>query len=149
MIATDTTTAWIGLIGVATGALVTAGVSYALERANGRAEFRTVRKLAKAEIAEIGELIAKALAELRWPPGYATKGWAQSWSTNRRVLARHMEERDFAVIATAYGFTEQLQSGLVHQGKGFEPAEDPDEMSPDMDFFLRAREAFAAAAGRL
>ncbi len=146
---TDLTAAWFAIGGVVLGAISTGGISYLAERRQERREYELALKLAKAEIDEILKLVRKALDEEKWPLGMATKNWAQSWSTNRRSLASRMDRETFAAVAAAYGFAEQIQSGLAVGDKEFKPPPSGEGQGPDEVFFSDVETAFALAADKV
>jgi hypothetical protein len=146
---TDLTAAWFGIAGVVVGAITTGLVSYRAERRQERREAELALRLARAEIGEIGELADTALADRKWPPGRAMKSWAQSWSTNRRSLAGAMDGSAFAAVATAYGYADQIQSGLAAGERPFAPPPPGEDRSPDEVFFAQVRQAFKTAAEKV
>jgi hypothetical protein len=148
-IGTDLAAAWFGIAGVVVGAITTGLVSYRAERRQERREAELALKLARAEIAEIRKLADTALADLRWPPGMGMKSWAQSWSTNRRSLAGGMDESTFAAVASAYGYADQIQSGLAAGERSFAPPPPGEDRSPDEVFFSHVKQAFETAAEKM
>jgi hypothetical protein len=145
----DLAAAWFGIAGVVIGAITTGLVSYRAERRQERREATLALKLARAEIEEIRKLADTALAERKWPPGMAMKSWAQSWSTNRRSLAADMDESTFAAVATAYGYADQIQSGLAAGERPFAPLPPGEDRSPDEVFFNDVQGAFKTAAEKV
>ncbi len=145
----DLAAAWFGIGGVVIGAITTGLVSYRAERRQERREADLALKLARAEIQEIRQLADTALADRTWPPGMAMKSWAQSWSTNRRSLAGGMNAGAFATVATAYGYADQIQSGLAAGERPFAPPPPGEDRGPDEVFFCNVRQAFKAAAERV
>lgn len=146
---TDLTAAWFGIAGVVVGAISTAGIAYLAERRQEHREYALALKLARAEIDEIRKIVNGALAKRKWPLGMATKNWAQSWSTSRRALAGGMDPETFRAVAAAYGFAEQIQSGLAVGDKEFGPPSPGEERGPDDVFFSQVKAAFDTAAAKV
>jgi hypothetical protein len=145
-LAADLTAAWFGIGGVVVGAIATAGIAYLTERRQEHRDYQLALKLTSAEIDEISRIAAKALKAKKWPLGMASKNWAQSWSTNRRALAGKLDETAFRAVAVAYGFAEQIQSGLAAGDKAFRPPRPGEQRGPDEIFFTDVKAAFEAAA---
>ena len=144
LMAADTTAAWFGLVGVVIGGLITGVVTYWLERVREAREYAAAVKLVRAELREMSTITTTALEQRKWAPGLATKSWAQSWSTNRRVIAARMDEAPFADLATAYGFAEQIQSGFAAGERDF-LAPKNSKPSDDEVFFRNVNAALETA----
>jgi hypothetical protein len=111
--------AWFGLIGVVVGGVLTGLITFVLDRARERREARRARVIARSENAEATDAVDVALNNSRWPAGWNTKTWAQSWGTIRSPLASTMDEHEFQVVARSYGFMELLQNGLASGERDF------------------------------
>jgi hypothetical protein len=142
----DLTAAWFGIGGVVIGAIATAGITYLTERRQEHRDYELALKITGAEIDEISRIVGDALKAKKWPLGMATKNWAQSWSTNRRALATKMNEKAFRAVAVAYGYAEQIQSGLAAGDKKFQPPPPGEQRGPDEIFFTDVKAAFETAA---
>lgn len=106
---------WIGFIGVVIGSLVTFGATYFFEWRREKADARAARGVVRSELAEAAKAVEDALSgpDPKWPPGWATVGWSESWSTYRPVLSVSMKEADFTKLARAYLHMRLLQTGLA------------------------------------
>ena len=144
LVAADATAAWFGLAGVVIGGLITGVITYVLERLREARDYDAAVKLVRAELREMSTIAQAALEQGKWAPGLATKNWAQSWSTNRRVIAARMDDAAFADLSAAYGFAEQIQSGFAAGERGF-LAPKGDKPSDDEVFFRNVQTALAQA----
>jgi len=145
-LATDTTAAWFGVIGVIVGALVTGVVSFALERCRQRREYRLSLQLVKADIEDVLRVTKDALDHEKWPPGLGRKDWVTPWSVRCGPLASGMKADAFKTVATAFAYTQQVESGLATKGdQAFDEEPESPVGSRDKEFFLDVKDAFKRA----
>jgi hypothetical protein len=110
----------VGLVGVVVGGLLTGGVAYFLEQRREKREARAAQLVMKSEIEAAATAVEAALSgkEPKWPPGWDRVGWSESWATYRPVLAKTVNEVDFARLAGAYLQMQLLQAGLAAGERG-------------------------------
>jgi hypothetical protein len=126
---------WFGLAGVALGAILAAGLTLYQERARRRHNAAMARRLVSSDLNSVNRALTVTEANHRrseqppvdplpgnrqWPIGWEKVTWAQSWAGYREALAGTLDEREFALLATAFGFIEQFQNALAAGVRPFE-----------------------------
>jgi hypothetical protein len=127
---------WFGLAGVALGAILAAGLTLYQERARRRHNAAMARRLVSSDLGSVNRALTVTEANHRrseqppvdplpgdrqWPLGWEKVTWAQSWAGYREALAGSLDEREFALLATAFGFIEQFQNALAAGVRPFAP----------------------------
>ncbi len=134
------------LAGVIVGGVVTGVVAVYLERRRERRDAAGARLIVEAELAEASKAVQDALDGEKWPPGWKTMRWSQSWSTYRPVLAATTDKAEFAALARAYLYMELLHAGLAEGERDFS-ANDATFVSEAQSFITEADRALAGSRG--
>jgi hypothetical protein len=119
---------WFGLAGVALGGILAAGLTLYQDRMRRRRDATKARRLVSSDLKHVTRALTVTEANLRrseetprdprpddqqWPLGWEKVTWAQSWAGYREALAGSLDEDEFALLATAFGFIEQFQNSLA------------------------------------
>jgi hypothetical protein len=119
---------WFGLAGVALGGILAAGLTLYQDRTRRRRDASKARRLVSSDLKHVNRALTVTEANLRrseetpkdprpddqqWPLGWEKVTWAQSWAGYREALAGSLDEHEFALLATAFGFIEQFQNSLA------------------------------------
>jgi multidrug resistance efflux pump len=145
-----------GLIGVLIGGVLTGIVTAVLDSRRRRREFRVALAEASADLEEAARALDATQRNLAryveqqdaeeppapedlasWPVGWNRKTWSQAWSRYRPALAAKLSNQDFRRVATAFGYVEQLQGGLMDPGHAFQ--------KDDPEFLTNVEQALSAA----
>lgn len=145
-----------GLIGVLIGGVLTGIVTAILDWWRTRREFRVALAEASADLDEAARALDATQRNLaryieqrdaeephaskdlaRWPVGWNRKTWSQAWSLYRPALAAKLPKENFRTVATAFGYVEQLQGGLMDPAHAFQ--------KDDPDFLTDVEQALSAA----
>jgi hypothetical protein len=106
------TAAIFGLIGVIIGALITGGVSYALQVRLERRELRAVARLMLQELSGSADLIRFAL-DRDDRQLLDDEPIEDEWKRHHLLLARHLPDDDWDAVALGYGERMVVLSLLV------------------------------------
>ena len=103
--------AFIALVGVGFGAVVTYLARLFLELRRERGETRAGFRLVRSDLADAGRAVQDALAKEVWPTG-TRKTWLDTWRQYRPGLASYLTEQEFREVARPYARMDELESGF-------------------------------------
>ena len=112
------TAAIFGLLGVIVGAVINGVVATVLQRRTERADQRSAARLVRSELVRFRALAIEAGQRSPEHLPQLHDMTPALWHDHRAVLARALEDADWAAVASAYAHVDAVQSVLVFESDG-------------------------------